>query len=385
MPKWSAGAMFLDAWVFPCNINSESKTCPQCRYKTKQRHIHRVYFNVQTNDEPDDPNALPNHINNLKFMINLKDTEIKNAQEENITLKSRNDELRDEYKNIENKCSALEMSMSALKEQMVLIKQHCSEAEKARTKAEEAQIKAEEGRIEAENTLNWAQQMHTHLERLTNFELIIKGTASEVEKVVNDSSGCLDTLAIWVVVLKGQFIINFSGQNEPHRREAETRVPGRATLPDAPGATRIVRTARGGRANYAARGLKAKGRGTRHIVHKRITRNRELNMSDELSEKLEVLQKEKTHLQNEKTHLQNEKTHLQNELAGHAATVLYLKKDLDYSVAANRSLRKKLIELEMASLSPVASSQSSLPHLIAENPAPSGFIDPRDDQDVNTV
>ncbi|CAG2054587.1 unnamed protein product [Timema podura] len=121
-------------------------------------------------------------------------------------------------------------------------------------------------------------------------------------------------------------------------------------------------------------------------------------MSDELSEKLEVLQNEKTHLQNEKTHLQNEKTnlqnektnlqnektHLQNELAGHAATVLYLKKDLDYSVAANRSLRKKLIELEMASLSPVASSQSSLPHLIAENPTPSGFIDPRDDQDVNT-
>nr|CAD7595427.1 unnamed protein product [Timema genevievae] len=265
MPKWSAGAIFLDAWVFPCNINSESKTCPQCRYKTKQRHIHRVYFNVQTNDEADDPNAQLNHINNLKFMINLKDTEIKNAQEENITLKSRNVELRDEYKNIENKCSALEMSMSALKEQMGLIKQHCSEAEKARTKAEEGLIKAEEGRIKAENTLNWTQQMHTHLEKLTNFETIIKGTASEVEKVVNDSSGCLDTLAIWIVGVRepdlergttsryegggGLYEESHSGY-EPHRREAETRVPGRATPP---GATRIVRSqprmARGGKGN----------------------------------------------------------------------------------------------------------------------------------------
>ncbi|CAG2054588.1 unnamed protein product [Timema podura] len=203
-----------------------SKTCPQCRYKTKQRHIHRVYFNVQTNDEADDPNAQLNHINNLKLMINLKDTEIKNAQEENITLKSRNVELRDEYKNIENKCSALEMSMSALNEQMGLIKQHCSEAEKARTKAEEGLIKAEEGRIKAENTLNWTQQMHTHLERLTNFETIIKGTASEVEKVVNDSSGCLDTLSIWVNLISILTRDNITVTPTCSRENSEPRANG---------------------------------------------------------------------------------------------------------------------------------------------------------------
>nr|CAD7427843.1 unnamed protein product [Timema monikensis] len=158
-----------------------SKTCPQCRYKTTEKTIHRVYFNVQTNDEPDDPNALRNHIENLKFKIHLKDTDIKNAREENNTLKGRNVKLRDEYKSIESKCSSLEMSLSALKEQMRFMKQQCSEAEEARTET---------------------RRLRAHLETLTNVETIVKGTVSEVEEVLNNGSDCPKTLATYVSVLK---------------------------------------------------------------------------------------------------------------------------------------------------------------------------------------
>nr|CAD7264151.1 unnamed protein product [Timema shepardi] len=195
-----------------------SKTCPQCRYKTTEKTIHRVYFNVQTNDEPDDPNALRNHIENLKFKIHLKDTDIKNAREENNTLKSRNVKLsvrqrflycclsctpfgamarsvtlslsfvyngcilhRDEYKSVESKCSSLEMSVSALKEQMRFMKQQCNEAEEARIET---------------------RRLRAHLETLTNVETIVKGTVSEVEEVLNNGSDCPKTLATYVSVLK---------------------------------------------------------------------------------------------------------------------------------------------------------------------------------------
>nr|CAD7464204.1 unnamed protein product [Timema tahoe] len=158
-----------------------SKTCPQCRYKTTEKTIHRVYFNVQTNDEPDDPNALRNHIENLKFKIHLKDTDIKNAREENNTLNGRNVKLRDEYKNIESKCSSLEMSVSALKEQMRFMRQQCSEAEEARIEA---------------------RRLRAHLETLTNVETIVKGTVSEVEDVLNNGSDSPRTLATYVSVLK---------------------------------------------------------------------------------------------------------------------------------------------------------------------------------------
>jgi hypothetical protein len=71
-----------------------SKSCPQCRNKTTEKTIHRVYFNVASNELDEDTSVLRNKIDNLKFQIHLKDTDIKNATEENHTLNSQNKGLR---------------------------------------------------------------------------------------------------------------------------------------------------------------------------------------------------------------------------------------------------------------------------------------------------
>lgn len=71
-----------------------SKSCPQCRNKTTEKTIHRVYFNVASNEPEEDTSVLRNKIDNLKFQIHLKDTDIKNATEENQNLNSQNKGLR---------------------------------------------------------------------------------------------------------------------------------------------------------------------------------------------------------------------------------------------------------------------------------------------------
>lgn len=71
-----------------------SKSCPQCRNKTTEKTVHRVYFNVASSDPEEDASLLRNKIDNLTFQIHLKDTDIKNAAEENQTLNNQNKGLR---------------------------------------------------------------------------------------------------------------------------------------------------------------------------------------------------------------------------------------------------------------------------------------------------
>jgi hypothetical protein len=71
-----------------------SKSCPQCRNKTTEKTIHRVYFNVGSNDLEENTSVLCNKIDELEHQIHLKDTDIKNVTIENHILKSENKELR---------------------------------------------------------------------------------------------------------------------------------------------------------------------------------------------------------------------------------------------------------------------------------------------------
>ena len=71
-----------------------SKSCPQCRNKTTEKTIHRVYFNVGSNDLEENTSVLRNKIDKLELQIHLKGTDIKNVTEENRTLNSQNKGLR---------------------------------------------------------------------------------------------------------------------------------------------------------------------------------------------------------------------------------------------------------------------------------------------------
>ncbi|KAJ8897696.1 hypothetical protein PR048_003046, partial [Dryococelus australis] len=69
-----------------------SKSCPQCRNRTTESNIHRVFFNIQ-NDGKEDAGSLRNQIENLKFSVQMKELEVKNATDEVNTLKKRNVKL----------------------------------------------------------------------------------------------------------------------------------------------------------------------------------------------------------------------------------------------------------------------------------------------------
>jgi hypothetical protein len=79
--------------VITCSY-CRSKSCPQCRNKTTEKTIHRIYFNVASSEPEEDASLLRNKIDNLTFQIHLKDTDIKNAAEECKTLNNQNKGLR---------------------------------------------------------------------------------------------------------------------------------------------------------------------------------------------------------------------------------------------------------------------------------------------------
>ncbi|XP_063235229.1 E3 ubiquitin-protein ligase TRAIP-like isoform X2 [Bacillus rossius redtenbacheri] len=177
-----------------------SKSCPQCRSKTTESNIHRVFFNVM-NDGKEDAGSLRNQIENLKFAVQMKELEVKNAADEVKTLKKRNVKLRNEFQNFEQKVSVLELLTVSLKEQIKHLK---------------GQVKA------GEDAKEEARQLRNKLEILKNVELVVQGSVPEVEAML--SSSCCGTsesqkaMFTYSVMLKREL----SAATE-RRREARAR------------------------------------------------------------------------------------------------------------------------------------------------------------------
>ncbi len=62
---------------FTLNINFRSKSCPQCRNKCTDKNIQRIYFNIVSSDNIDNPAALLQKIDDLELKVRSKDKEYK--------------------------------------------------------------------------------------------------------------------------------------------------------------------------------------------------------------------------------------------------------------------------------------------------------------------
>ncbi|XP_033610383.1 E3 ubiquitin-protein ligase TRAIP isoform X3 [Cryptotermes secundus] len=125
-----------------------------------------------------------NKIDNLKFQIHLKDTDIKNTAEENQKLTNQNKGLREEIKTLEVKIRSLESSMSVFKDQIRYLR---------------LQNKA------AEDAQEEAKKLRKELETLKSIQIIVQGTTAEVEDMLDkhgDSYDSRKSLATYVSVLK---------------------------------------------------------------------------------------------------------------------------------------------------------------------------------------
>ncbi|KAJ9595477.1 hypothetical protein L9F63_013341, partial [Diploptera punctata] len=264
-----------------------SKSCPQCRQKTTEKSIHRIYFNVASNENEDDSSVLHNKIDSLKFQLSLKEKDVKNESEENAKLKIQNQGLREEIIKSEKTIQSLKATMASLKDQIRYLK---------------AQNESAEAAIEE------TKRLRKHLEFLRSIETVVQGSIAEVDDILNqhgDSFESRKSLATYVSVLKREV------QSTSEKKK-------------------------------------------------------------ELREKLRRYQRELNTVNSEKQHFQKE-TNLKSEL------YKQLTEDFHHLEQENKSLQKKVHELEKAIVSPSGNNprDNALRRLLAESPLPEVVKRPR--------
>ncbi|KAK2576472.1 hypothetical protein KPH14_005803 [Odynerus spinipes] len=168
---------------FTCLIQwlERSKTCPQCRERTNQNKIHRIYFNFSNNDTIiDDASALQDKVDKLTFQILLKDKDIKHYMEKSETMEKQNVGLRSELKKAESKIREKETAIYALKEQIKFFREQCSEVDA--TKQEIAKLRQK-------------------VENLKNVQLLMDASAEEVDEMASRTND-LSTLVTYISIMK---------------------------------------------------------------------------------------------------------------------------------------------------------------------------------------
>lgn len=129
MLKYHLSSIFIII-IYLCISLYRSKSCPQCREKTNQNKIHRIYFNFSNNDTiVEDTSVLQDKVDKLTFQILLKDKDIKYYSEKNENLEKQNSGLRSEVRKTESEVREKETAIYALKEQIKYFRQQCSEVD----------------------------------------------------------------------------------------------------------------------------------------------------------------------------------------------------------------------------------------------------------------
>ncbi|KOC69146.1 TRAF-interacting protein [Habropoda laboriosa] len=101
-----------------------SKSCPQCREKTTNHKIHRIYFNFSNNDTIiEDTCSLQDTIDKLKFQLLLKEKDVKHYTDKSETLTKQSKELMKEVRKLESELSEKNTAIYALKDQVKYFKE----------------------------------------------------------------------------------------------------------------------------------------------------------------------------------------------------------------------------------------------------------------------
>ncbi|CAH2002025.1 unnamed protein product [Acanthoscelides obtectus] len=179
---------------YPCLINwiERSKTCPQCRHKTTEQSIHRIFFNIQNIDGNSDMGAMLNKIDNLEYQNRMLDKDVKNYKEKNSSLKKQNDLLRQEVRSVEASLKAYEMTIISLKEQISYFKSKSKESEKLTTEI-----------VNLKNTIK----------NMENAHIAINGTRDQVNEMLRNEAD-VESLAIYGAMLKKALIETESKKKE---------------------------------------------------------------------------------------------------------------------------------------------------------------------------
>ncbi|KAJ8962846.1 hypothetical protein NQ318_001246 [Aromia moschata] len=162
-----------------------SQTCPQCRNKTTDKTIHKVYFNLANTDGcTEDAGTLQNKVHDLQFQITLKEKDIKLFSEKYSKAKAQNIALREEIKELEDKCKSHESAIHGLKDRMVYLKSKSKDNDKLTE--EVAKLK-------------------TRVKDMENIHLAVTGSKEDVNEMLRNEKN-VESLALLSAILKKSLI-----------------------------------------------------------------------------------------------------------------------------------------------------------------------------------
>ncbi|KAL0128127.1 hypothetical protein PUN28_003407 [Cardiocondyla obscurior] len=158
-----------------------SHTCPQCRQRTTESKIHRIYFNFSNNESIlEDPVSLQTRIDSLNFQLKLKQKDVDDLKGENEKLGKQTSGLRHEVRKIENKIVSKDSVIFALNDQIKFFKQECSDMKNY--KEENIQLKKE-------------------LENLKCIRSLVDESVSKLDSIIMETSDTFK-LKTYIAVLK---------------------------------------------------------------------------------------------------------------------------------------------------------------------------------------
>ena len=163
-----------------------SKSCPQCRKKTTEKEIFRLYFNVAEGEgeEVDDAAAMNNKLDSLTFNLRVKDKDLTTVKEELQKEVKVSKGLREEIFKYKKKLDEADTYRQCLEEKLTYLRAQSKEAEHAKAEV---------------------LSLRTKLDRLQRMDTIIHGNVEDVEKVLENTNFSPDgmrSLALFTSSLK---------------------------------------------------------------------------------------------------------------------------------------------------------------------------------------
>ncbi|XP_029167529.1 E3 ubiquitin-protein ligase TRAIP [Nylanderia fulva] len=175
---------------FGCLIQwlERSRTCPQCRERTTENKIHRLYFNFSNSDNIiEDSTSLQHKVDNLTFQLQLKDQNINNLTEVKEKLEKQTAGLRQEVRHVEKEINGKNSAIHALKEQIKYYKLQCQDTNTYKKEAE---------------------QLKNKIEHFKNLQALLDPAVEEVDNIIAMTHD-IDKLKTYIVAMKKQIRTDF--------------------------------------------------------------------------------------------------------------------------------------------------------------------------------
>ncbi|CAK9800031.1 E3 ubiquitin-protein ligase TRAIP [Anthophora quadrimaculata] len=140
-----------------------SKSCPQCRERTTNTNIHKIYFSFSNNDSANPSQGIAMQ---LKFQLLLKEKDVKHYIDKSETLTMQVNELKKEVEKVEKELNQKNLAINALKEEVKYFKDRNLEIQNSNREVEQLKKKLDNQKKEMMVSLNKRRELRSKVRSL---------------------------------------------------------------------------------------------------------------------------------------------------------------------------------------------------------------------------